>query len=510
MKINFTETVLRDANQSLIATRLAREDFEEVLSSVDKAGYYSVECWGGATFDVCMRYLNEDPWERLKIMRQAMPNTKLQMLLRGQYLLGYKCYSDDVVRKFVFNCVEKGIDIIRIFDALNTIGNIEVAVNETLRCGAHPSCAISYTTSPVHNTEYYIRLAKDMESLGAKTLCIKDMAGILIPDVAYELISELKKTIGIPIILHSHCSTGLAYMTYLKAIEAGVDVIDTAISSFSGGTSQPATETMAIAAKGMGYEVDLDMNQLKIIDDHFKGVCDKYIKKGIFNPAVMMTNPSTLVSQIPGGMYSNLISQLGERKIIDHLDEVVEEIPRVRKDLGYPPLVTPISQIVGTQAATNVLIGERYKVVSEEIKAYLRGEYGIPLGQVDKELMKKLVGREEFPKERYSKNLPYIYDELKKKPENKRYGRSDILEKILFPKVAEEFLKKRDSRQNMRFHYSFHKISDSAAKKLKLRKARIEENIEALLKAILVHKLDCSAQDISIKGIYNIEEEGGV
>lgn len=510
MKIKFTETVLRDANQSLIATRLEREDYEEALSSIDKAGYYSVECWGGATFDVCMRYLNEDPWERLKIMRQAMPNTNLQMLLRGQYLLGYKCYPDDVVRKFVFNCVEKGIDIIRIFDALNTIGNIEVAVNETLRCGAHPSCAISYTTSSLHNTEYYIRLAKDMESIGAKSLCIKDMAGILMPDVAYELISELKKTVGIPIILHAHCSTGLAYMTYLKAIEAGVDVIDTAISSFSGGTSQPATETMAIAAKGMGYEVSLDMNQLEIIDNHFKGVRDKYIKKGIFNPAVMMTNPNTLVSQIPGGMYSNLISQLGERNIMDRLDEVIEEIPKVRKDLGYPPLVTPTSQIVGTQAATNVLTGERYKIVSEEIKAYLRGEYGVPLGQVNKELMKKLVGREEFPEERFSKNLPYIYEEFKKKPENKMYGRSDILEKILFPKVAEEFLKKRDSKQNMRFNYSFHKISEAAAKKLKLKKAIIEENIEVLLKAILVHKLNCSAQEISIKGIYNILEEGGV
>ena len=372
-KIKFTETVLRDAQQSLIATRMPFETFEPILSTMDKAGYYSLECWGGATFDSCLRYLNEDPWERLRKIRKACPNTKLQMLLRGQNLLGYKHYPNDVVRKFVAKSVENGIDIIRIFDALNDVRNLEVAVDQTIKSGAHASGTICYTLSPVHNTKAYIKLAKDMESMGVQSICIKDMAGIISPKEAYELVGALKENVKLPIILHTHCTTGLGPMTLLKAAEAGVDVIDTAISSFSGGTSQPATETLNYILTQDGYKTGLDTDVLKQINDFFKPVKADALKSGLLNPVVLSTDTDALTYQVPGGMLSNLVAQLTAQKKMDKFEEVLEETPRVRKDLGYPPLVTPMSQMVGVQATSNVLAGERYKNVSKEIRAYVRG-----------------------------------------------------------------------------------------------------------------------------------------
>ncbi len=347
MKVQFTETALRDANQSLIATRLPFESFEGILTTMDKAGYYSLECWGGATFDSCLRYLDEDPWERLRKIRKACPNTKLQMLLRGQNLLGYKHYPDDVVRMFVKKSVENGIDIIRIFDALNDIRNIEVAVDETLKNGATASGAICYTKSPIHNLESYVRLAKQMEELGCQTIAVKDMAGILGPQEAYDLVKALKENVKLSVVLHTHSTTGLGPLTLQKAVEAGCDVIDTAISSFSGGTSQPPTETMAYALREQGYETGLDMKVLKEINDFFKPIKAEFLKEGKLNPVVLSTDTDALNYQIPGGMLSNLVAQLTAQNKMDKFEEVLLETPRVRKDLGYPPLVTPMSQMVG-------------------------------------------------------------------------------------------------------------------------------------------------------------------
>ena len=506
MKIEFTETVLRDANQSLLATRLPIDCFKSVLSEMNAAGYYSIECWGGATFDACIRYLHEDPWERLKIIKSYMPNTKLQMLLRGQSLLGYKHYSDDVVRKFVFNSIEKGIDIIRIFDALNDLRNIEVAVEEILKCGAHPSCAISYSVSPVHSIEKYLSLAKNMESLGAKSICIKDMSGILSPKVAYELISQLKANIRVPIVLHSHCSTGYAYMTYLKAIEAGVDVIDTAVSSFSGGTSQPATEVIMQIAQDYGREVALNKDKINNINDHFEEVLNECLKSGILDPKVLLTSPRTMENQVPGGMYSNLLSQLKSQNMENRLKEVLEEIRNVRKDLGYPPLVTPISQIVGTQATLNVLTGVRYQNVIEEIKSYFKGKYGNPPGEVNKELMNCLIGREEFPQERYSKKLPKIYESIKKKYEHKGYGRSDILTLILFPDEGFQLIERRDAESKQIYLYSFRKCEDEVDQAhMNQVNNIISDEIRALIVAITAYEIGVNVKDLHINSIYEIE-----
>jgi oxaloacetate decarboxylase alpha subunit len=382
MKVLFTETVLRDANQSLIATRLPFDQFKDVLKDLDEAGFYSLECWGGATFDSCLRYLNEDPWDRLRNIKSVCRKTKLQMLLRGQNLLGYKHYPDDVVRLFVKKSVEAGIDVVRIFDALNDLRNLDVAVDETLKNNAVAQVAISYTLSPIHNLENYVKLAREIEAMGASSLCIKDMAGIMSPKEAYDLVGALKANVKLPIHLHTHSTTGLAFMTYLKGIEAGADCIDTAISSFSGGTSQPATETLVYALKQLGYDVEVDYGKLKKINDFFKPVKDTYLQSGGLDPFVLGTETDALNYQIPGGMLSNLIAQLKAQKAIDKLDAVLEETPRVRKDLGYPPLVTPMSQMVGVQAVSNVLSGERYKNVSKEVRAYLRGEYGRAPGEI--------------------------------------------------------------------------------------------------------------------------------
>ncbi len=366
MKVNITETVLRDANQSLIATRMPYSDFEGVLETLDKAGYYSLECWGGATFDSCLRYLNEDPWERLKKIKSKVKKTPLQMLLRGQNILGYKHYPDDVVRKFVAHSVECGMDIFRIFDALNDFRNIEVAVDEVLKQKAHAQGCIAYTTSPIHNLEKYANMVKQLEDIGVDSICIKDMAGIMGPQEAYDLVKAIKESVKLPVFLHTHSTTGLGPITYSKAIEAGCDGIDCAISSFSGGTSQPATETLDYALKQAGHETGLNEKVLKDINDFFKPLKSKYISSGLMDSFVLGTETDALVYQVPGGMLSNLIAQLKAQNAIDRLDEVLAEVPSVRKDLGYPPLVTPMSQMVGVQAAANVLTGERYLSVSKE------------------------------------------------------------------------------------------------------------------------------------------------
>lgn len=458
MKVQFTETVLRDANQSLIATRLPFDEFEGILETIDKAGYYSIECWGGATFDSCLRYLDEDPWERLRKIKAKCPSTKLQMLLRGQNLLGYHHYPDDVVRMFVKKSIENGIDIIRIFDALNDVRNIEVAVDETVKNGAIASGAISYTKSPIHNLDAYVKLAKDMENMGCQTICIKDMAGIMGPQEAYDTVKALKENVKAPIILHTHSTTGLGMLTLQKAVEAGCDIIDTAISSFSGGTSQVPTETMAYALKQEGYQVDLDANVLKEINDFFKPIKAKFLKEGTLNPVVLSTDTDALNYQVPGGMLSNLVAQLTAQNKMDKFEEVLLETPKVRKDLGYPPLVTPMSQMVGVQAATNVLTGERYKNISKEVKAYIKGEYGKAPGEMDKDLVKKVLGDEEPIKGRYADSLEPEFEKAKAEIGDKAKSDEDVLSYIAFPTQSEAFFDKRAEKDKNTFSYSIKRI----------------------------------------------------
>ncbi len=454
-KVQFTETVLRDASQSLIATRLPYEKMEPILETMDKAGYYSAECWGGATFDVCLRFLNEDPWERLRKIRAKMPNTKLQMLLRGQNILGYKHYPDDIVRRFVRASVKNGIDIIRIFDALNDVNNLKVAIEETVKSGAIASGTISYTTSPVHTREKYVEMVRELARMGVGSICIKDMAGILTPAAAYDLVAAIKDAVDLPVVMHTHCTTGLAYMTYLKGIEAGADVIDTAISPFSGGTSQPATETLAYTLRELGYEVDLDQPTLYKIADYFKPIRNEYIKDGTLNPISMGTDTQCLNYQIPGGMLSNLLSQLKSLNALDKFDEALRETPAVRKDMGYPPLVTPTSQLVGTQAVQNVLAGERYKNVGAEIKAYCRGEYGRTPAPIDPEVRAKILGDEKPIEGRYADSLPTdTYEKTAEKLGDTAKCEEDVLSYIAFPSVAEKFFDERRANEEKKVRYS--------------------------------------------------------
>ena len=454
MKIGFTETVLRDANQSLIATRLPYEKFADILPVMDKAGYYSVECWGGAVFDCCLRYLDEDPWERLRKLRKAMPNTKLQMLLRGQNLLGYKHYPDEIVRKFVAKSVENGIDIIRIFDALNDLRNIEVATDEALKRGATVSGAISYTQSPVHTLEAFAKLANDMESMGVSTICIKDMAGVMSPQEAFDLVSAIKKSVKLPVVVHTHCTTGLAFMTCLKSVEAGADVIDTATSCFSGGSSQPATETLNYALGQLGYETGLDSAALKEVNDFFKPIRDEYLKSGKLNPKMLATDTDALNYKVPGGMLSNLVAQLTAQNAMDKFDEVLVETPKVRADLGYPPLVTPMSQMVGVQATANVLAGERYKNISKEVKAYCRGEYGNPPGKIDPEVLKTVLGDEKPIKGRYADTLEPVFDKTKEELKGVAKSDEDVLSYIMFPQVAEKYFAARKAKEEKVVRYT--------------------------------------------------------
>ena len=367
MGVKVVETCLRDGHQSLFATRMTTPEVLLALEELDKVGYHAIEIWGGATFDSCLRFLHEDPWERLRQAKKICKNTKLQMLFRGQNILGYRHYADDVVEKFVEKSLKNGIDIIRIFDALNDIRNLEAAVKATKKYGGECQIALSYTTSPVHTVDYYVELAKRVESLGADSLCIKDMAGVLLPKDAYELISALKKNTKLPIELHSHCTGGLCEMTYLKAIEAGVDIVDCALSPLSGGTSQPCTESLNFALQGTEYDPHLNVDMLNAAASKMQSVRAKYLGNGLLNPKVLSVNANIIKYQVPGGMLSNLINQLKAQGAEQRLDEVLSEVPLVRKDMGYPPLVTPLSQMVGTQAVLNVISGERYKMVPKEI-----------------------------------------------------------------------------------------------------------------------------------------------
>ena len=446
-KVQFVETVLRDANQSLIATRLPFEKFQPMLETIDKAGYYAIECWGGATFDVCLRYLHEDPWERLRKIRAAVPNTKLQMLLRGQNVLGYSHYPDDFVKLFVKKAVENGIDVIRIFDALNDVNNLKVAMEATVNAGAIASGTISYTTSPVHTHANYVKMVKELKEMGASTICIKDMAGIMGPQEAYDLVSAIKDAVDLPIDLHTHSTTGLAFMTYLKAVEAGCDIIDTAISPMSGGTSQPATETLAYALRQLGYQVDLNDDATKAMADYFKGVRDEFVKDGTLMPKSMATDTQCLTYQVPGGMLSNLLSQLKQMNALDKFDEALAETPKVRADLGYPPLVTPTSQMVGVQAVRNVIDGQRYKTVSKEIKAYCRGEYGTTPAPIDPAIRAQILGNEKPLEGRYADTLEPIVEPTRKKLEGIAKSDEDVLSYIAFPNLAEKFFEERKAKE---------------------------------------------------------------
>lgn len=454
MKVNFTETVLRDANQSLIATRMPFSDFEGILERLDKAGYHSLECWGGATFDSCLRYLNEDPWERLRKIKSKVKNTKLQMLLRGQNILGYKHYPDDVVRKFVAHAAQNGMDIFRIFDALNDFRNIEVAVDEVLKQGRHAQGCICYTTSPIHNLEKYAAMGKQLEALGVHSICIKDMAGIMGPQEAFDLIKALKGSTKLPVYLHTHSTTGLGPITCTKAVEAGCDGIDTAISSFSGGTSQPATETLHYALTQMGYTTGLDEKALKEINDFFKPIKAQYASSGLLDAFVMGTETDALVYQIPGGMLSNLIAQLKAQNAIDKLNDVLAETPKVRADLGYPPLVTPMSQMVGVQAAANVLAGERYRSVSKEVKSYLRGEYGKPPGEINQDLIDKVLGDEKPITTRFADTLEPVFDKVKGELGSLARNDEDVLSYIVFPQIAEKFFRDREEQVSRTVAYT--------------------------------------------------------
>ena len=446
MKVQFTETVLRDANQSLIATRMPLSEFKPILGKLDEAGYYSLECWGGATFDSCLRYLGEDPWERLRTIREACPNTKLQMLLRGQNLLGYKHYPDDVVRKFVRKSVENGIDIIRIFDALNDLRNIEVAVDETLKAGAHASGTICFTISPIHTLDAYVKMAREMEKMGVQSICIKDMAGIMGPQEGYDLVKALKENVKVPIVVHTHCTTGLGPLTLQKAVEAGADVIDTAISCFSGGTAQPATETLAYALRQEGYEVSLDDKKLKEINDFFKPIRAQALESGLLNPVVLSTETDALVYQVPGGMLSNLLKQLKDAGKEDQLDAVLQEIPRVREDSGYPPLVTPTSQIVGTQAVFNVILGERYKMVTKEFKGLVHGDYGKTPAPISPEFTKRILGDEQPITCRPADLLEPEIEKLRAEAAKYVQQEEDVLTYAMFPQVAPKFFEKRNQK----------------------------------------------------------------
>ena len=453
-KVQFTETVIRDANQSLVATRMPYADFAPILPEMDKAGYYSVECWGGATFDSCLRYLKEDPWQRLRDIRAAMPNTRLQMLLRGQNLLGYHHYHDDVVEKFVELSIKNGIDIIRIFDALNDFRNIKTALEATKKYGNERTVAsgcISYTQSPVHTVEKYVSMCKELKSMGFDTICLKDMAGTMSPYEAEHLIKGIKDSVGdIPLILHTHCTTGMAYMTILKAVESGVDVIDTAISCFSNGTSQPATETIFYALKQYGVETDLSEEGINKINSYFKPIKQKYIDMGLLNPKSLGTDSQALVYKVPGGMLSNLIANLKEMDALDKFDEALAEVPNVRKDLGYPPLVTPLSQMVGNQAVINVLLGERYKQIPREIKNYFHGEYGIAPAPVSPELQEKILGVGGKPvdcREEDSKHTGQEFAEARAALGDLARCEEDLMSYICFPDQAMTFLKERQARE---------------------------------------------------------------
>ncbi|TBW58491.1 oxaloacetate decarboxylase subunit alpha [Marinobacter halodurans] len=439
-KIEITDVILRDAHQSLIATRMRTEDMLPACDKLDKAGYWSLECWGGATFDSCVRFLKEDPWERLRQLRKALPNTRLQMLLRGQNLLGYRHYADDVVEAFCQKAADNGIDVFRIFDALNDVRNLETSIKAVKKAGKHAQGTICYTVSPVHGTELFLKQAKQMADMGVDSIAIKDMAGLLTPSATADLVSALKKELNLPVFLHSHYTSGMASMCQWAAIEAGVDHIDTALSAFAGGTSHPPTESLVAALKEAGYQVDLDLETLDELTGHFREVRKKYHQ---FESEYNGVDTAVLLSQVPGGMMSNLANQLKEQGALDKIRDVFAEIPRVRKDLGYPPLVTPTSQIVGTQAVINVLSGKRYENITNEVKKYLQGWYGAAPGKINSDLQKRAVGNEELIEERPANLLKNEFHTLKGEIGDLAESEEDILTFAMFPDQARQFLEQR-------------------------------------------------------------------
>lgn len=464
-KVQFTETVLRDANQSLMATRLPYKDYEDILPTMDTAGYYSIECWGGATFDSCLRYLDEDPWERLRNLRKNLPNNKLQMLLRGQNLLGYKHYHDDVVEKFIELSIKNGIDIIRIFDALNDFRNLGTALEATMKYATPNTIAsgcISYTQSPVHTVDKYVKMCKELKSMGFQTICLKDMAGTMTPYEAEHLIKGIKDAVGdIPLILHTHSTTGMAYMTLMKAIECGIDVIDTAASCFSGGTSQPSTETMFYMLQQYGIETGLNEDIINKVNDYFKPIKQKYIDNGMINPKSLATDAQALVYKVPGGMLSNMIANLNDMKAMDKFEAALEEIPKVRADLGYPPLVTPLSQMVGNQAVTNVLVGQRYKQISKEVKNYIKGEYGIAPAPINEELKVKVLGEGVEPVDCRIEDQKRTGEEMKEAAAalgSLARSEEDLMSYICYPDQTVKYLEKRKAAEENEAVYTIEKL----------------------------------------------------
>ena len=446
-KILITDVTLRDAHQSLIATRMTTEEMLPILEKTDKVGFYSLECWGGATFDACLRFLNEDPWDRLRTIREKCPNTKLQMLFRGQNMLGYRHYADDVLEYFVQKSVANGIDIIRIFDALNDIKNLQTAIKAAKKEKAHAQVAISYTTGPVFTTEYYVDYAKRIEETGADSICIKDMAALLTPYTTAELVTALKEAVSIPIQLHTHYTSGLASMCLLKGIEAGADILDTAMSPLALGTSHAPTESMVAALKGTEYDTGLDLILLNEIRDYFMTLRKKYLDSGLLDPKMLATDANALIYQVPGGMLSNLLSQLKQAGKEDQLQDVLNEVPRVREDSGYPPLVTPTSQIVGTQAVFNVITGERYKMCTNEFKDMVAGKYGTTPMPIDPEFQKKIIGDAPVITGRPADLLEPELDTLRKEMAQWSEQEEDVLSYDMFPKVSLDFFKKRQEKK---------------------------------------------------------------
>ncbi len=445
-KIKITEVALRDAHQSLFATRMTMDDMLPILGAMDEVGYYSAECWGGATFDSCIRFLDEDPWDRLRTLRREMPNTKLQMLFRGQNMLGYRPYADDAVEYFVQKSVANGIDILRIFDALNDPRNLQTAISAAIKEKAHVQACISYTLSPVHSNEYFAQYAKTLEEMGAHSICIKDMAGLLTPTATAELVTALKKSVSIPVDIHSHYTSGLASMSILKGIEAGADIVDTAISPLALGTSHMPTESLVAALQGTEYDTGLDLKKLNVVRDHFAKIRQKYLEKGTLSPKMLGVDANTLLYQVPGGMLSNLLGQLKDAGKEDKLEEVLAEIPNVRKDAGYPPLVTPTSQIVGTQAVFNVLMGERYKMVTKEFKAMVRGEYGKTPAPISDEFRQKIIGDAEPITCRFADTIAPELDALREQASKYVRQEEDVLTYAMFPQVAPKFFEKRNQK----------------------------------------------------------------
>lgn len=454
-KVKVTETVLRDGHQSLIATRMTTQEMLPILETMDQVGYHAMEVWGGATFDACLRFLNEDPWDRLRTIRKHVKNTKLQMLLRGQNLLGYKHYADDVVEEFVKRACYNGIDIVRIFDALNDPRNLYKAIDTVKKEGRHAQAAMSYTISPVHTHKVFVNLAIEMENMGADSICIKDMAGLLDPFRAYKLVKDLKNHITVPIEVHTHATSGMGSMTLLKAVEAGADIIDTAISPFGEGTSQPATEAMAATLADSPYNTELKMDKLNEIAKHFRLIRDKYIVNGLLDPKLMSVDINTLKYQLPGGMLSNLVSQLKHQNAMDKFEDVLREVPKVRKDLGYPPLVTPTSQIVGTQAVLNVLTGKRYKMVPNEVKQLVKGMYGKTTVPIKEDIVKMIIPNEERITCRPADLLQPELENIKKEIANYIEQEEDILTSALFPEPAMDYFRYREKQKRCVCHIPY-------------------------------------------------------